>query len=988
MKCAIAMALSLTCAAGVSAQTPDVALVRATFSLEQHPNAGIDIYYEAAKRGLDANAVQYDIVTDEEIVEGALADYALAIFPFTIDTTEEHTAAIQSYVKSGGNLLWFFTVPPDLQETLGIAEMHYWRAEYPGHLHTMRFNDQAPAGFPEAVRQVSMSSQAVTETTEDARIIATWLNDEGEEIGIPAVILTDHSVWLSHVLWRDADAEAQHHLMLATIGHFVPGAWERIVGSALAGALEDAGYDSLEALVEAASEAPRAGALAGQAREQAQQARQALQDGEFGRALARAREFRDTAQRAAAATYPSRPYEMRGAWMGFPSDDTDWEAIMAELEAANFTALFPNMCNPGAAVYPSDYLPQITETDQMAACLDAARAHGIEVHVWRGNWQAYRAAEGVIDRFANEGRFVLSVEQAMGEEEQNTRYRWSRRWLDPSDERNRQLEIDAMVELVEKYHPDGIHYDFMRYPSARYCYCDRCRAKFEQWAEVEVEHWPEDCWEGSEHLELYRDWRRHLQTSLVAEVRERLLAIDPHLRISLAARASVTGAPENDAQDWITWAREGYLDFLCPMDYTGDVEVFRNKLEPQMDLVGGVVPVYPGIGVSPTRSRTPANLSEQIMLAREMGADGFLIFSLSSFSRQMLPIIAEGATATPVHRLPHHDQSVMVSFEPPPAMEGAPERTYRANRSLTLTVRLAATTGDAVQITAQPLVMPARGGEAVPLAEYTSADGQACQVQAQWSAEPGIWSVIARGETVFEDGHEEPFYLRSLPLTVLSEEEAGALEARLSPPRFKTDGLHVGMLAGGYGTEGMTRALSGENGVELRSLYSLAPEILAPCEVVIVPQLRQGPGDIGSEALAALRAYVRGGGGLLVTHDAVGVRGYEAPFPEVATGALPPVRETPMTVAAKHGITGDLPPGTSFTHSYYDHIALEPGEAGTVVLQDESGNAVAVCGDVGAGRYVAWGMATGLGSGDGEVEPQGAERSLLIAAVRWLGAAR
>ncbi|MGC9318011.1 MAG: family 10 glycosylhydrolase, partial [Armatimonadota bacterium] len=619
MKRATSIVIALACAAPLSAQTADVALVRATFSLEGHPNAGIDTYYEATKQALDANAVQYDIVTDEQIVEGALAEYALAIFPFTIDTTEEHTAAIQAYVEAGGNLLWFFTVPEGLWQTLGIAEMHYERAEYRGHLHTMDFNDQAPAGFPESVRQVSMGLQIVTATTDDARVIATWFNDAGEDTGIPAAVLTDHSAWLSHVLWPDADASAQQHLVLATIGHFVPGAWERIVESALAGALQDAGYESLEALEGPgpASHAPAARLLEGQAREQALQARQALEDGEFGQALALTRQFRDTVQRAAAASYPSRPYEMRGAWMGFPTDDTDWEAIMAELEAANFTALFPNMCNPGAAVYRSKYLPQITETDQMAACLEAARRHGIEVHVWRGNWQVYRAAEEVIDRFADEGRFVLSVEQAMGEEELDTRYRWSRRWLDPSDERNRQLEINAMVELVEKYHPDGIHYDFMRYPSARYCYCDRCRTKFEEWADVRVEQWPEDCWEGGRYLELYRDWRRHLQTSLVAELRERLLAIDPELQISLAARASVTGAPENDAQDWITWSREGYLDFLCPMNYTGDVEVFRNKLEPQMDLVGGVLPVYAGIGVSPTRSRTPANLYEQIMLARE-----------------------------------------------------------------------------------------------------------------------------------------------------------------------------------------------------------------------------------------------------------------------------------------------------------------------------------------------------------------------------------
>ena len=50
-----------------SAHAADVALVQATLSLEEHPSSGIDTYYAAVKRGLDQNAVEYDIVTDEEI---------------------------------------------------------------------------------------------------------------------------------------------------------------------------------------------------------------------------------------------------------------------------------------------------------------------------------------------------------------------------------------------------------------------------------------------------------------------------------------------------------------------------------------------------------------------------------------------------------------------------------------------------------------------------------------------------------------------------------------------------------------------------------------------------------------------------------------------------------------------------------------------------------------------------------------------------------
>jgi len=983
MRCLVLIVGIVAVAGSACAQQADVALVHATLSLRDHPGSGIDTYYAAVKRALDQNAVEYDIVTDEQIVAGELADYKLAIFPFTIDTTDEHTAAILEFMDGGGKVLWFFSVPAALREPLGIASITYRRNEYPGQLHTMHFAADAPPGFPQAVRQESMSCQHVTGITEDARVLADWLDSEGNSSDTPAVVMTDRSVYVAHVLWPNADVPAQHHLLLAVIGHFVPGAWERVIANSLDGAVTTTGYESLDALIAATSAVPAAREAGERARALAEQARAAVAEERYTDALTAAQAFGRSIQSAAAATYPSRPYEMRGAWMGFPNDETDWEAIMSELEAANFTAVFPNMCGPGAAVYPSDYLPQITGTDQMTACLEAARRHGIEVHVWRANWQVYRAPEGLVDEFYEDGRFVLSVEQAMGEEERDQRYVWSRRWLDPSDERNRQLEIDVMTELAEKYHPDGIHYDFMRYPSSRYCYCDRCRRQFEEWAGVTVEDWPADCWEGGRHLAKYRDWRRHLQTSLVAEVRKRLAEVAPDVQISLAARASVTGAPENDAQDWITWAREGYLDFLCPMDYTGDVEVFRRKLEPQVEVIDGVVPIYAGIGVSPTRSSSAANLSEQIMLARELGADGFLIFSLSGFSRSLLPAIAKGATSETVDRLPHHIQSATAAFSYPPGTEGAPERTYAPEAEPAITVTVKATAGEVAQVTAQPLLMPARGGEPTALAPYTSAQANTCELGATIPAGPGIYTLVLRGEVVFGDGHEEPFYLRSRPITILTPEQQRDLMALLVPPQFETDDLHVGVVTGGYGSEGILGALADAAGIEARAVHRLGREFLAPCDVVVFAQLRAGPGALTGEQIEVMREFVRTGGGVLATHDAVGVRGYEPLFPEVAAGDER-VRETEVTVALDHPIAEGMGEWVTFADSYYDHIPLLVGVAGTVVASDSGGRAVVVAGEAGDGRYVAWGMATGLSPRDAEVKPSGGELQLLINTLRWL----
>jgi hypothetical protein len=291
------------------------------------------------------------------------------------------------------------------------------------------------------------------------------------------------------------------------------------------------------------------------------------------------------------------------------------------------------------------------------------------------------------------------------------------------------------------------------------------------------------------------------------------------------------------------------------------------------------------------------------------------------------------------------------------------------------------------QLTARISAVPARGGEPVLSTPYRSAKKPTCDLSATLTAPPGIYSMVIAGEVVYDDGHEEPFSLRSRPVTILSDEQFDELQARLVPPRFEGDDPRVGVVSGGYGSDAILNALH-RAPVEALPVYRVTPAHLAPCQAVAFTQRRSTAGGMTANEIAALRAFVRDGGGLLVTHDAVGIRGHEALFPQIATGVTPPLRETEVRIAdAEHSITAGLEAGAEFTHSYYDHIPLEAGETSTVLVTNSRGQAVVACGEAGEGRYVAWGMVTGLGPGGAEVQPRGIERELLLNTVRWLAEA-
>jgi len=779
MRKSILLVLLLILAADAETRGADVAVVKSTFTTKKRPSSAksVKTYCGIIESGLKQGGVPYEVITEEQVVAGELAQYKLAIFPFNCVFQDDAMAQIKAFVQGGGKLVWFYTVHPSLQDILGLAKCGYRGKNYEGEFHTMKFVDDCPPGFPASVHQESPNSRIVEQLADGARAIAVWHDKDGKSTGVPAVVLSPHGLFVSHVFWSAADTAEQRHLLLATVGHFIPGKWDEIVNGMLAKAAPAAGFDDLDRLCSAAQKTETAREWAEKTRAQVRQARELLAAEKFSEAMTLAKEAQNSAQKTAAAVFPSRPYELRGAWM-HPREGTDWEAIMSELEAANFNAVFPLMCGPESASYPSDVLPQRTETDFMKACLEAARRHGIEVHVWRANWQVLHRGNDRHKQFMDEGRMVLSLEQAKGEKEKS-HYQWSTRWLDPSDDRNRELEFKAMIELVEKYHPDGIHFDFMRYPQSNYCYCDRCRTKFEEWSGVKVETWPDDCYGKGARANAYRDWRRHLQTSLVKRIAERAREIDPNVKISIAARSSMRGSFDSDAQDWVTWAKQDYLDMLCPMDYTGSVDVLRRKLTPQVAAIDGAVPVYAGIGVSPSRSASPVNLSQQIVLARELGADGFLVFALSAFSRAMLPTVHLGATSTPVDVMPHHKQGAKATFTYPLGIPGGPARVYAAGKGATVRVRIAATSTEAASLSVQAFVLPAAGGPAEAATEPRTGKGGARSFGVPVPQEPGIYSIIIRGEAVLKSGKKEPFYLRSRPVTVLSEQQKQELAEQL-----------------------------------------------------------------------------------------------------------------------------------------------------------------------------------------------------------------
>ena len=372
------------------------------------------------------------------------------------------------------------------------------------------------------------------------------------------------------------------------------------------------------------------------------------------------------------AAAQSRRGELRGAWMS-EGYDRDWPAIMQSLHDNGFNAFFPCFSIGNMALYPSKVLalapargatPARDDTprgdpdrDELAEAAAAARANGIELHVWRINWALWQTPKDLLDQLEAEGRLQRDSKGQLARDNPDIKVDW----LCPSNPANRTLEKEAMLELVRDYDVAGIHFDYMRFPGGDYCFCDGCKERFRQQTGATVTTWPNDVLGESALAGKWRQWRRDLMTSLVEEIADAAHAIKPDVSVSLAAWDDIEDGREEFGQDWIAWSRDGLLDFVCPMDYTRETDHLTEHLVEQLSLTRSAIPLYAGLGGF--RLKSSVDLIEQIEASRAAGADGFVIFSYGN--RKLVPWLPDlraTVTAADPAPMPHGHPPASFAF--------------------------------------------------------------------------------------------------------------------------------------------------------------------------------------------------------------------------------------------------------------------------------------------------------------------------------------
>ena len=584
-----------------------------------------------------AMGLEYGQVSDLELTEAMLERVKLVVLPYNPTVPDRLVDLLKPFVDRGGRLMVCYTLSEKVGSLLGIQAGELVRPPQEGRFAGFERVGEGLKGQPDFSPQASWIAY-LARPVGKGETLAVWRDGQGKRTDWPAIVRSDRGIFIGHV-WLGGSDGAPVKLMRALVGDLMPDMMEndakrmygRIGQIAHARNVGELRGMLPETLPPESEKAWR------KMESQREAARAKIEARDWDAGIALSEEAAREAERAWMAAQPVRPDAFRGFWChsawGLPN--RDWDASIRFLKENGFNAILPNFSWGGVAFYPSEHLPVSPSLEKrgnpLEACLAACRKYGVKCHIWKVCWNlGGYASQDFVDRMAAEKRTAV-------------RFNGQRtpRWLCPSDPRNRDLEIAAMVELA-RFPTDGIHFDYIRYSDADTCFCDGCRERFERRIGRTVEHWPQDIRSDPKLAEAWQAFRCGNISAVVEAVHRQVKAAHPQMAISAAVFRNPETDPRSVAQDWSAWCRAGWLDFVCPMDYVDSPHFFRNAVAMQRQ-AAGQVPVYPGIGLSCWKNPDDAvNLALQIQAAREAGAAGFTVFNFDSHAERVLPILRTG----------------------------------------------------------------------------------------------------------------------------------------------------------------------------------------------------------------------------------------------------------------------------------------------------------------------------------------------------------
>lgn len=344
------------------------------------------------------------------------------------------------------------------------------------------------------------------------------------------------------------------------------------------------------------------------------------------------------------------PKNMKGVWIPYMALQLEENEVTEENCRRKYSALIDCCAEKGLntvivqvrpfsdAIYPSKLFPMShiisgkqgvsVDFDPLKIMIDCAHEKGLSVHAWIN---PFRISTGETPSAISDDNPCVQLKN-----DDNHQYTFNcgkGLYYNPADSTVRKLIIDGVKELLENYEIEGIQIDDYFYPEES----EGCDS---QSYEMYLKTVSEGC------VPLSKDeWRKNNVNMLVAEIWSTVHQKSGKAVFGIAPQCNFENN-EIIGADVIKWCSEnGYADYICPQLYVSmehPVFPFR-KLASQWreKVTNSSTALYFGLGIykdgtdadGGTWLSRKDNISAEINCVRELGADGYILYSCEFLDR-------------------------------------------------------------------------------------------------------------------------------------------------------------------------------------------------------------------------------------------------------------------------------------------------------------------------------------------------------------------
>jgi len=212
-------------------------------------------------------------------------------------------------------------------------------------------------------------------------------------------------------------------------------------------------------------------------------------------------------------------------------------------------------------------------------------------------------------------------------------------YLSPVSPESVTYTTSVVRDIARRYEVDGVHLDYIRYPTSDFDYSHDTLAAFRGSVTPDLgaadQHRYDARAAAGEPLvytqafpERWRAFRAARLTTLLTSLRAGVRSVRPAAIVSVAVIPDPHEAVTHRLQDWRGWLDTGLIDVICPMAYTTDAGIFASQIAAAKQVTGSH-PLWAGIGAFRLSAE---QIVGNAQTARRLGVGGIILFSYDSLA--------------------------------------------------------------------------------------------------------------------------------------------------------------------------------------------------------------------------------------------------------------------------------------------------------------------------------------------------------------------